>query len=157
MLFTFSDKLLLSALVAQRRTGGLVIWRSGSVMVVYRGTNYEGPVSRLQDAKTGSDGSFIPDVSSTARNTENGANSNTQNAPVAFIQQDSRENMTPEEVEFDALLDGLGPRFVDWWSTGVLPVDADLLPQTIPDYKPPLRLLPVGMRSRVTNDELTHT
>ena len=54
--------------------------------------------------------------------------------------------MTEEEAEFNRLLHGLGPRFVDWWGTGLLPVDADLLPQNIPGYKTPLRLLPTGMR-----------
>ncbi|KAL8144437.1 hypothetical protein V2J09_017469 [Rumex salicifolius] len=142
--------------IVERRSGGLVIWRSGSVMVVYRGNNYEGPVTRLQDANRGSNVSFIPDVSATkTRNTENGASLNTENTSVTVIQNDDRENMTPEELEFDALLDGLGPRFIDWWGTGILPIDADLLPETIPDFKPPLRLLPVGMRSRLTNDELT--
>ena len=64
--------------------------------------------------------------------------------------------MTEEEAEFNRLLHGLGPRFVDWWGTGLLPVDADLLPQNIPGYKTPLRLLPTGMWSRLTNAEMTN-
>ncbi|KAL0342026.1 UNVERIFIED_CONTAM: CRM-domain containing factor CFM3, chloroplastic/mitochondrial [Sesamum calycinum] len=66
------------------------------------------------------------------------------------------ESMSEEEAEYNRLLDGLGPRFEDWWGTGVLPVDADLLPQTIPGYKTPFRLLPAGMRPRLTNAEMTN-
>ncbi|KAL5745038.1 hypothetical protein ACOSP7_026184 [Xanthoceras sorbifolium] len=33
------------------------------------------------------------------------------------------------EREGDRLLDGLGPRFIDWWMWKPLPVDADLLPE----------------------------
>lgn len=69
---------------------------------------------------------------------------------------DSVENMTAEEIEYKDLLSGLGPRFHDWWGTGLLPVDADLLPPTIPGYKTPFRLLPTGMRSRLTNAEMTN-
>ncbi|KAK6124981.1 hypothetical protein DH2020_041255 [Rehmannia glutinosa] len=65
-------------------------------------------------------------------------------------------SMTEEEAEYNSLLDGLGPRFEDWWGTGVLPVDADLLPPTIPGYKTPFRLLPTGMRSGLTNAEMTN-
>ncbi|KAJ0735262.1 putative RNA-binding, CRM domain, YhbY-like superfamily [Helianthus annuus] len=44
----------------------------------------------------------------------------------------------------------------EWWGTGILPVDADLLPQTIPGFKTPFRLLPTGMRPRLTNAEMTN-
>ena len=64
--------------------------------------------------------------------------------------------MTEEEAEYNSLLDGLGPRFVEWWGTGVLLVDADLLPQKIPGYKTPFGLLPAGMRPRLTNAEMTN-
>ncbi|XP_027193155.1 CRM-domain containing factor CFM3, chloroplastic/mitochondrial-like isoform X2 [Cicer arietinum] len=107
--------------IVQHRTGGLVIWRSGSVMWVYRGNNYQGPKIVCQRISKG-----------------------------------GPENMTPEEVEFDRMLDDFGPRFVDWWGTGVLPVDADLLPSMLPGYKTPLRLLPARMHPRLTNDEHTN-
>ncbi|KAK9068851.1 hypothetical protein SSX86_012967 [Deinandra increscens subsp. villosa] len=64
--------------------------------------------------------------------------------------------MTEEESEFNSVLDGLGPRFHEWWGTGILPVDADLLPQTLPGFKTPFRLLPTGMRPRLTNAEMTN-
>lgn len=57
--------------------------------------------------------------------------------------------------EADRLLDGLGPRFTDWWGYEPLPVDADLLPAVVPGYRRPFRLLPYGVKPILTNDELT--
>lgn len=57
--------------------------------------------------------------------------------------------------EADALLEGLGPRFKDWWGSDPLPVDADLLPAVIPGYRRPFRLLPYGVKPKLTNDEMT--
>uniref|UniRef100_A0A5B6Z3L8 CRM domain-containing protein n=1 Tax=Davidia involucrata TaxID=16924 RepID=A0A5B6Z3L8_DAVIN len=143
--------------IVERRTGGLVIWRSGSVMVVFRGSNYEGPASRSQPIDREGDTLFVPDFSSAdspiTRN-GNGAASVLEKSEPALSGR--VESMTEEEAEYNGLLDGLGPRFEDWWGTGILPVDADLLPQTIPGYKTPFRLLPTGMRSRLTNAELTN-
>ncbi|KAL9689417.1 hypothetical protein QQ045_009802 [Rhodiola kirilowii] len=36
----------------------------------------------------------------------------------------------------DRLLEGLGPRYADWWMLKPLPVDGDLLPEVIPGYMP---------------------
>ncbi|KAI3510475.1 hypothetical protein L1887_17497 [Cichorium endivia] len=139
--------------IVQRRTGGLVIWQSGSVMMVYRGVNYTGPSSRSQSTEKDNNTLFVPDVSSTNNLTPR----NYDSAPTS-IPTTTRplENMTEEEVEFNSVLDGLGPRFQEWWGTGILPVDADLLPQTIPGFKTPFRLLPTGMRPRLTNSEMTN-
>lgn len=61
------------------------------------------------------------------------------------------------ERESDRLLDGLGPRFVDWWMQKPLPVDADLLPEIVPGLKTPVRLsLPHASRSQLRDDELTY-
>ncbi|KAF8399120.1 hypothetical protein HHK36_014985 [Tetracentron sinense] len=151
--------LITSPFAGQRRTGGLVIWRAGSVMVVYRGSNYERPSSRPQPVDRESDALFVPDVSSDdssiIKNDDN-AISTTEKREPAVMNLDHVERMTEDESEYNSLLDGLGPRFVEWWGTGVLPVDADLLPQNIPGYKTPLRLLPTGMRSRLTNAEMTN-
>lgn len=57
--------------------------------------------------------------------------------------------------ESDHLLDGLGPRFTDWWGYDPLPVDADLLPAVVSGYRKPFRLLPYGIKSILTNDEMT--
>ncbi|TQD80864.1 hypothetical protein C1H46_033616 [Malus baccata] len=143
--------------IVERRTGGLVLWRSGSVMVVYRGSNYKGPSqSQTVDGERG--GLFIPDVSSaetSVTRSGNEATSGPDKTEQALKIPERVHNMTEEEAEFHSLLDDLGPRFEEWWGTGVLPVDADLLPKTIPGYKTPFRLLPTGMRSRLTNAEMT--
>ncbi|RVX08852.1 CRM-domain containing factor CFM2, chloroplastic [Vitis vinifera] len=59
------------------------------------------------------------------------------------------------EEEADRLLDGLGPRFTDWWGYDPLPIDADLLPAVVPGYRRPFRLLPYGLKPKLTNDEMT--
>ncbi|THG22139.1 hypothetical protein TEA_020855 [Camellia sinensis var. sinensis] len=151
-----ANSLLTACSDGQRRTGGLIIWRSGSVMVVFRGSNYEGPSQRPKLMDGEGDTLFVPDVSSA----DNQINSIVNSSPILEKTKmpisDRVENLTEDEAEYNGLLDGLGPRFEDWWGTGILPVDGDLLPQTIPGYKTPFRLLPTGMRSRVTNAELTN-
>uniref|UniRef100_A0A0E0DUI6 CRM-domain containing factor CFM3, chloroplastic/mitochondrial n=1 Tax=Oryza meridionalis TaxID=40149 RepID=A0A0E0DUI6_9ORYZ len=148
--------------LVERRTGGLIIWRSGSVMVVYRGSNYKRPLkSETLDGNSsavkGADGTlFIPDASSPTEHDSQGKDVKTQREIAARLNMQNTEDMTEEELEFNQMLDELGPRFVDWWGTGILPVDADLLPQTIPGYKTPFRLLPTGMRLTLTNAELTN-
>ncbi|KAJ4750320.1 CRS1 / YhbY (CRM) domain-containing protein [Rhynchospora pubera] len=141
--------------LVERRTGGLVIWRSGSTMVVYRGANYKYPSEPPSLFKTTTTSSvFIPDVSTTL---DDSVPPSTQHpVPLNRTITTDLETLTEEEVEFNKMLDELGPRFVDWWGTGVLPVDADLLPEKVNGYKTPFRLLPTGMRSRLTNAELTN-
>ncbi|XP_065860724.1 CRM-domain containing factor CFM3, chloroplastic/mitochondrial [Euphorbia lathyris] len=144
--------------ITERRTGGLVIWKAGSVMMVYRGTNYEGPPSKSQSVNRERDALFVPDVSSagtTATRSEN-VDLALEKKEVVVRRSDFIENMTEEEAEFNSLLDELGPRFEGYWGTGILPVDADLLPPKVPGYKTPFRLLPTGMRSRLTNAEMTN-
>lgn len=145
--------------IVERRTGGLVIWRAGSVMVVFRGTNYQGPPSKLQPADREGDALFVPDVSSTdsvMTRSSNIATSSSEKSKLVMRITEPTENMTEEEAELNSLLDDLGPRFEEWWGTGLLPVDADLLPPKVPCYKTPFRLLPVGMRARLTNAEMTN-
>lgn len=123
-------------------------------MVVFRGSYYEGP---SQIPKSEDDSLFLPDVSNVGKpinDTANGSHSILEKTVTPISER--VESMTEEQAEYNSLLDGLGPRFEDWWGTGLLPVDADLLPQTIPGFKPPFRLLPTGMRPRVTNAELTN-
>lgn len=113
-------------------------------MLVYRGSNYERPTpgSQLNE--------------SLLRTVDSNATSSLEESEPVVRNQEQPENMTPEEAEFNRLLDGLGPRFVEWWGTGILPVDADLLPRIVSGYKTPLRLIPTGMRPRLTNEELTN-
>jgi len=112
-------------------------------MWVYRGKNYQGPMQPNEK-----DGDAQIPVAA-----DGDAALLLEKSEAVFLKE---VNMTPEEVEFNRMLDGFGPRFVEWWGTGILPIDADLLPPTVPGYKTPLRLLPAGMRPRLTNEELTH-
>lgn len=59
------------------------------------------------------------------------------------------------EEEADRLLDGLGPRFSDWWGCDPLPIDADLLPAVVPGFRKPFRLLPFGIKPKLTDREMT--
>lgn len=59
------------------------------------------------------------------------------------------------EEEADRLLDGLGPRFVDWWGYSPLPIDADLLSPLVPGFRKPFRLLPFGIKPKLTDREMT--
>lgn len=130
-------------------------------MVVYRGSNYEGPSSKSKPVDKEGEALFVPDVSS-ARNAvmtsdnDSASTSTPEKSVLAVKKQDLKDSMNEGEAEYNSLLDGLGPRFVEWWGTGVLPVDADLLPEKVPGYKTPFRLLPTGMRSRLTNAEMTN-
>ncbi|KAF5733989.1 CRS1 / YhbY domain-containing protein [Tripterygium wilfordii] len=147
--------------LVERRTGGLVIWKSGSVMMVYRGSNYEGPYSKSKprEANKEEDMLFVPDVSSIGcakRAYEDEETSTPEKTEPVADNADRVKIVTEEEAEYNSLLDSLGPRFNDWWGTGAIPIDADLLPQNVPGYKTPLRLVPAGMRSQLTNAEMTN-
>ncbi|KAF8100205.1 hypothetical protein N665_0229s0034 [Sinapis alba] len=140
--------------IVERRTGGMVIWRAGSVMVVYRGLDYQGPsVISNQMARPEETLSSAGDEATNAKDNQYAH----REIKDPIVKNPIRkEGMTEEEAEFNSLLDSLGPRFHEWWGTGVLPVNADLLPPTIPGYKTPFRLLPTGMRSNLTNAEMTN-
>ncbi|KAH7437028.1 hypothetical protein KP509_05G053300 [Ceratopteris richardii] len=58
--------------------------------------------------------------------------------------------------EMDEILKELGPRYEEWTGPSPAPVDADLLPSTIPNYTPPYRVLPFGMRPSISNTLATH-
>ncbi|CAI0377905.1 unnamed protein product [Linum tenue] len=145
--------------IVERRTGGLVLWRAGSVMIVYRGGNYQGPKSP-ESARQEGESPFIPDVSSadsSSFKSDEAALPDSEKSvlPVVRLPQQT-ETLTEQEIEYNQLLDGLGPRYEAWWGTGVLPVDADLLPPKVPGYMTPFRCLPTGMRPRLTNAEMTN-
>ncbi|XP_057491220.1 CRM-domain containing factor CFM2, chloroplastic isoform X2 [Actinidia eriantha] len=162
----------------ERKTGGLVIWRSGSNIILYRGTNYKYPYF-LSDTNSTNDTSaytstsssidcevhFREEILSSSTDAVNSSITNSSNkmAQPRLIQGVGSPNRVrfqlPGEAqlaeEADRLLDGLGPRFTDWWGYDPLPVDADLLPAIVPGYRKPFRLLPYGVKSILTNDELT--
>nr|POE58216.1 chloroplastic group iia intron splicing facilitator crs1, chloroplastic [Quercus suber] len=59
------------------------------------------------------------------------------------------------DMQKGQLLDGLGPRFIDWWMHKPLPIDADLLPEVVPGFRPPFRLCPPHTRAKLTDEDLT--
>ncbi|GAB4853785.1 hypothetical protein Ancab_017978 [Ancistrocladus abbreviatus] len=129
--------------ILERRTGGLVIWRSGSSAVLFRGMAYK-----------------LHCVKSHSRQSR-GNSENVQPPETSAIPDYPRlpKNLSEEEVidlsELNNLLDTLGPRFLDWTGREPLPVDADLLPGVVLGYKPPFRLLPCGVRHCLRNKEMT--
>ncbi|XP_043723753.1 CRM-domain containing factor CFM3A, chloroplastic/mitochondrial-like isoform X1 [Telopea speciosissima] len=153
--------------ILERKTGGLVIWRSGTSISLYRGVGYELP-SMQETKKRMQKTSEIPHNifgketgKSSSDLREYGSYNDKQTlqtslAPTVEKRRDA--DSLPEkkyEHEVDELLDGLGPRYVDWPRSDPLPVDADLLPGVVPNYKPPFRILPYGVRSTLGIKEAT--
>jgi len=164
----------------QRKTGGLVVWRSGTKVILYRGTDFKYPnflsdkVSRQDNTSDGASQlvkgndeyfdkseSHLSESKSAACDVEN---SYVETAKPALILGVGTPNKVrfqlPDEAELaeedtDCLLVGLGPRFTDWWGSDPLPVDADLLPAIDPGYRKPFRLLPYGVNPKLTADEMT--
>nr|GMD99601.1 CRM-domain containing factor CFM3, chloroplastic/mitochondrial [Ipomoea batatas] len=127
----------------EAKTGGLVIWRSGSSIVIYKGLSYafdcvksfvkqnKANLDTLELSRDSVDNSGIKYLNGVDGTSKSYSNSLTE-----------EEKMDLSELNL--LLDELGPRFEDWNGRYPLPVDADLLPAVIPGYKPPFRRLPYG-------------
>ncbi|KAH0640371.1 hypothetical protein KY285_036957 [Solanum tuberosum] len=147
--------------ILERKTGGLVIWRSGTSVALYRGVSYETPSEQMKKRIMRRD--EIRHKNSPIVDGE--SNQNPRN-DVDSLREDSvdtseenknidRQSEVNYEDEVDKLLDGLGPRYTDWPGSGPLPVDADLLPGIVPGYQPPFRILPYGVRSTLAAREAT--
>ncbi|KAM6549914.1 hypothetical protein CsatB_021590 [Cannabis sativa] len=192
----------------EKKTGGLVVWRSGSKIVLYRGTNYKYPyflsnkisseeashgaltnslseddesnepsssVDGVISIEEASHGALSDSLSDDDEQNETWASSSVDGvdaqlptnknkmAKPALVQGVGLQNRVrfqlPGEAqmaeEADRMLDGLGPRFSDWWGYDPQPVDADLLPAVVPGYRKPFRLLPYGVQPKLTDDEMT--
>ncbi|XP_064983777.1 CRM-domain containing factor CFM2, chloroplastic-like [Musa acuminata AAA Group] len=162
--------------ILERKTGGLVIWRSGSIIILYRGVNYKYPYYYDGDKKN----EIFDEVSLPSGLYNEETNKQEVNSPKMISANSSAESPTaparsllvvgvgsPKKVrvqlegevqleeEADRLLDGLGPRFTDWWGCDPLPVDADLLPAVVPGFRKPLRLIPFGIKPKLTDREMT--
>lgn len=159
----------------QRKTGGLVIWRSGSIIILYRGVNYKYPYYCIEENTK----EVLDELSSTPSSCNEATSTHEANLlPAPFISSSAESLLThscslvvgvgsPKKVrvqlegelelakEADKLLDGLGPRFTDWWGCDPLPVDADLLPAVVPGFRKPFRLLPFGIKPKLTDQEMT--
>ncbi|KAL8471446.1 hypothetical protein ACS0TY_028918 [Phlomoides rotata] len=163
--------------ILERKTGGLVIWRSGSNIILYRGTDYKYPYFLVDKLSNDSSSEESPDIDKDQRILStrdiqlpvtnavesSGLNSDKQisHPPVVLgvgLPNRVRFQLPGEAQlaeEADTLLEGLGPRFNDWWGYDPLPIDADLLPAVVPGYKRLFRLLPYGIKPKLTNDEMT--
>ncbi|KAJ8775041.1 hypothetical protein K2173_020045 [Erythroxylum novogranatense] len=152
----------------ERKTGGVVVWRSGAKLVLYRGANYKYPYFKLDDNSTkeatlGNATCSSVDLGETDGVDSSATSPSSKMAHPTLIQGVGSPNIArfqlPGEAqlaeEADHLLDGLGPRFTEWWGYDPLPVDADLLPAIVPGYRRPFRLLPYGISPTLTNDEMT--
>ncbi|XP_056696854.1 chloroplastic group IIA intron splicing facilitator CRS1, chloroplastic isoform X2 [Spinacia oleracea] len=160
--------------IVEMKTGGLVVWSKKDNLVAYRGCDYlsrrwsrKGRVS-VQPADDGQMPGFTVDEEKLDVNLTYSEQS--YKLETKDIEKDSSSDgllmdrnlgikLTDRslyEREGDRLLDGLGPRFVDWWYPKPLPVDGDLLPEVVPGFKPPFRLCPPRVRPQLMDDELTY-
>ncbi|KAL8136504.1 hypothetical protein V2J09_002505 [Rumex salicifolius] len=127
----------------ERKTGGLVIWRSGSSVVLFKGMNYKLDCVQSYNKEKSID---LPNPGSLEKSA----------VPDSLklssgLSEEELTNMS----EFQDLLETLGPPYEDWTGSDPKPVDADLLPGVIPSYSTPFRLLPYGMKQSVRNKEMT--
>ncbi|XP_047315691.1 CRM-domain containing factor CFM3A, chloroplastic/mitochondrial-like [Impatiens glandulifera] len=153
--------------ILERKTGGLVIWRSGASVALYRGVSYQSPSPRQSkwenDSPSPRQSKWENDVKEISRVSHNVSDVSIEPKSVVNSHVDrveEKDNLElPQKVEYeneiDELLESLGPRYTDWPGDGPLPVDADLLPGIVPSYRPPFRVLPYGMRSTLSVKEAT--
>ncbi|CAK9167943.1 unnamed protein product [Ilex paraguariensis] len=152
--------------ILERKTGGLVVWRSGTSISLYRGVSYENPSERqnkrMYNRNEMSHKAPLTIVDRISSNPSELGLSADAHAPLSesgiSVEEKKNTNSAPEvqyEDEVDKLLDGLGPRYTDWPGCDPLPVDADLLPGIVPGYQPPFRILPYGVRSTLGTKEAT--
>lgn len=153
--------------ILERKTGGLVIWRSGTSLSLYRGVSFEVPEvklnKRILKKKEFPSNSLPTAIEKTTRGpSESGTDGNVHapqaNSNSTAVEKKVREPL-PEvkyEDEVDKLLDGLGPRYTDWPGCDPLPVDADMLPAVVSGYQPPFRVLPYGVRSTLGAKDATN-
>lgn len=148
--------------ILERKTGGLVIWRSGTAVSLYRGVSYEVPYEKLNKRiykrnEIATNPSCTTDETTTQDPSESGSFKD-QHVHQTNVEENKYANALPEvdyDDEIDNLLDSLGPRYTDWPGGKPLPVDADLLPGIVPGYQPPFRVLPYKVRSTLGQKEAT--
>ncbi|KAF5458827.1 hypothetical protein F2P56_022828 [Juglans regia] len=147
--------------ILEAKTGGLVIWRSGSSVVLYRGIAYKLPCVQSYTKQSQTNITMLEDSKVAGSDTTHNMGVDTYRARKPFIPdsakylKDLSEDELMEFSDLDHLLDDLGPRFTDWTGREPLPVDADLLPAVVSGYRPPFRLLPYGLRHCLRNKEMT--
>lgn len=162
------------------KTRGLVVWGKKDALVVYRGCSH-GLTSKISSMKYPrcADGQEISSSTFSHLTSSNNINMSLEkfngstlqsglyredrekeSMPINIFMKEDENNQpvigSLYERETDRLLDGLGPRFIDWWMRKPLPIDADLLPEEVPGFRPPLRLSPPNTRPNLTDDELKY-
>ncbi|KAI3946441.1 hypothetical protein MKX01_017657 [Papaver californicum] len=160
--------------IVELKTGGLVVWTKDDTHVVYRGFLHESPSDGSSKLNQVPASDKISPSKAVVLNEDVSAESLTNmavqddNITGKALEESSHfagmeENFNHQlvqgtlyEREADRLLDGLGPRFVDWWWPKPLPVDADLLAEVIPGFMTPFRLCPPHVRLQLADDELTY-
>ncbi|KAK7265379.1 hypothetical protein RJT34_32998 [Clitoria ternatea] len=148
--------------VLESKTGGIVIWRSGSSIVLYRGMSYKLPcIESYMKMNQPKENAGHHSLHVGSGSDDQASVKETIGTAKSFVQDSVKylKYMTEEELmefcDLNHLLDELGPRFKDWTGREPLPVDADLLPAVVPGYKTPFRLLPYGIRPCLSNKEMT--
>ncbi|KAG9131631.1 hypothetical protein Leryth_027064 [Lithospermum erythrorhizon] len=126
--------------ITEIKTGGFVVWVNKDALFVYKGCNYRSGLN--------SHSSMISNIQDQSQDEMLGKTENDGSNLLI--------SGTLNDREADRILDGLGPRFIDWWGRKPLPVDADLLQEVVPGFKPPWRICLPGVRLKLTDDELTH-
>ncbi|KAG2306682.1 hypothetical protein Bca52824_026430 [Brassica carinata] len=138
------------------KTGGLVIWRSGTSISLYRGVSYELPAGKWNKQKREKKSpSSLPATTSMVESGDEEVHLPQLDQETTSVENKEQEPVVEYEDEIEELLDGLGPRFKDWTGDHPLPIDADLLPGAVPGYEPPFRILPYGVRSSLGPKEAT--
>ncbi|TVU03064.1 hypothetical protein EJB05_51392, partial [Eragrostis curvula] len=149
--------------ILERKTGGLVIWRSGTSVSLYRGVDNDVAepvkgINKNSQALMKSSGQGSPSPALLPADKVDSIQDSSRTL-LSNVGKEDIVEQAPEikyEDEIDKLLDELGPRYSDWPGTDPLPVDADLLPATVPGYKPPFRVLPYGVRPSLSRRDTTN-
>ncbi|XVF20762.1 hypothetical protein REPUB_Repub12eG0031000 [Reevesia pubescens] len=163
--------------IVEMKTGGLVIWSKKDALVVYRG--WKPSKTSMMEYTNCADGQEISPSTVSHFPSGNNINISEEKSNISargrslYREDRERESMATGilmkgdvnnqpvigslyERETDRLLDGLGPRFIDWWMRKPLPIDADLLPEVVSGFKPPVRFSPPNTRLKLADEELTY-
>ncbi|MCD7456802.1 hypothetical protein HAX54_033236 [Datura stramonium] len=138
----------------EHRTGGLVIWRSGSSIVSYTEEYHKLPCVQSFTSKT----MILMNRSIQRMIAVKALESNVNE--VAERPRNGFTSLSGEEIvdlsKLNMMLDEVGPHLKMVRSVEPLPVDADLLPAVVPGYRPPFRRLPYGVKLNLKNTEMTY-
>ncbi|KAK7394168.1 hypothetical protein VNO78_14689 [Psophocarpus tetragonolobus] len=154
--------------IVETKTGGLVVLSKKDFLLIYRGCNHH--LTSKDSSSLRTNHYEMNGVESAAKGDIFWVESNHSLSEMLGWNADHKDyistgiqnvncqlvNGSLYERETDRLLDGLGPRFIDWWMHKPLPVDADLLPENVPGFQPPLRLCPPNSSAKLTDYELTY-